>query len=77
MTSMNQAKLRILKQEMLHLNIVVLEVNKLEWTELRHFQSKNYKVTFSVKKLQSALFGEWRTEEIEFYKVWQYGLYII
>lgn len=46
-TSMNQGKMKIIKEEMEHLNIAVLGVSELKWTGMQHFQSDNYEVFYS------------------------------
>lgn len=45
--STNQGKLRTEKPEIEYLNIAILRVKELKWTELGHFQSENYKVNYS------------------------------
>ena len=47
MGSMNQGRLETVKQAREYLNITVLCVSKLEWTEMGHFQSDKYNVFYS------------------------------
>ena len=39
---MNQSKLEVLKQEMARMNINILEVSKLKWTEMGEFNSDDH-----------------------------------
>lgn len=47
MRRINQAKLKIVQQEMKYLNIAILGVNELKWTRLEHSQSENCKMFYS------------------------------
>lgn len=40
----NQGKLEIVMQKIGRLNIVVIGVSELKWSELKYFQSDDYKV---------------------------------
>lgn len=44
---MGHGKLEVVKQEKEHLNIAVLGISELKWTEMGHFQSGNCKVFHS------------------------------
>ena len=38
-SSMNQGKLEVVKQEMTRVNVDILEISKLRWTEMGEFNS--------------------------------------
>ena len=40
--SMNQGKLEVVKQEMARMNIDILEIRKLNWTEMGRFNSDDH-----------------------------------
>ena len=40
--SMNQGKLEVVKQEMARVNVDILGINKLKWTEMGEFNSDDH-----------------------------------
>ena len=44
--SMNQGKLEVIKQEMARVNIDILGISKLKWTEMGKFNSDNYYIYY-------------------------------
>ena len=43
---MNQGKLEVVKQEMARVNINILGISKLKWTEMGEFNSDNHYVYY-------------------------------
>ena len=44
--SMNQGKLDVVKQEMIRVNIDILGISKLKWTEMGEFNSDNHYIYY-------------------------------
>ena len=44
--SMNQGKLDVVKQEMAKVNVDILEVSKLKWTEMGEFNSDDHYIYY-------------------------------
>ena len=44
--SMNQGKLKVVKQEIARLNIDILGISKLKWTEMGEFNSQNHYIYY-------------------------------
>ena len=44
--SMNQSKLEVVKQEMARVNIDILEISKVKWTEKGEFNSDDYYIYY-------------------------------
>ena len=44
--SMNQGKLELVKQEMARVNVDILGINKLKWTELGEFNSDDHYIYY-------------------------------
>ena len=44
---MNQGKLEVVKQQMTRLNIDILGINKLRWTEMGEFNSDDHYIYYS------------------------------
>ena len=44
---MNQGKLEVLKQEMARVNIVILQIRELKWTEMGEFISGDHYIYYS------------------------------
>ena len=45
--SMNQAKLDVVKQEMARVNIDILEISELKWTQMGKFNSEDHYIYYS------------------------------
>ena len=45
-TSMNQGKLEVIKQEMARVNIDILEISELKWTEMSEFNSDDHYIYY-------------------------------
>ena len=45
-TSMNQSKLEVVKQEMARVNIDILEISELKWTRMGEFNSDDYYICY-------------------------------
>ena len=43
---MNQGKLEVVKQEMARVNIDILEMSELKWTEMGEFNSDDYYISY-------------------------------
>ena len=43
---MNQGKLEVVKQEMARVNIDILEISELRWTEMGEFNSENHYIYY-------------------------------
>ena len=43
---MNQGKLKVVKQEIARLNIDILGISKLKWTEMGEFNSQNHYIYY-------------------------------
>ena len=43
---MNQGKLEVVKQEMAKVNVDILEVSKLKWTEMGEFNSDDHYIYY-------------------------------
>ena len=44
---MNQAKLDVVKQEMARVNIDILEISELKWTQMGKFNSEDHYIYYS------------------------------
>ena len=44
--SMNQGKLEVVKQEMARVNINILEISELKWTEMGEFNANNHYIYY-------------------------------
>ena len=44
--SMNQGKLEVLKQEMARVNVDILEISELKWTEMGEFNSEDHYIYY-------------------------------
>ena len=44
--SMNQGKLKVVKQEMVRMNINILGISKLRWTEMGEFNSDDHYIHY-------------------------------
>ena len=44
--SMNQAKLDVVKQEMAKVNIDILEISELKWTQMGKFNSEDHYIYY-------------------------------
>ena len=47
---MNQGKLEVVKQEMARMNIDILGINKLTWTEMGEFNSDDHYICYCEKQ---------------------------
>ena len=56
---MNQGKLEVVKQEMARVNVDILGISKLKWTEMGEFNSDDHYIYYNGKKKKKPL------EEIE------------
>ena len=48
---MNQGKLEVVKQEMASVNIDILGISELKWTDLGEFNSDDYYIYYSGKRI--------------------------
>ena len=69
--SMNQGKLEVVKQEMARVNVDILGISELKWTEMGEFNSDDHYIYYcgqeslrrngvdfiAIKRVQSAIFG--------------------
>ena len=46
---MNQGKLQVVKQEMARVNIDILAINKIKWTEMGEFNSDDHYIYYCGK----------------------------
>ena len=44
--SMNQSKLEVVKQEMVRVNVNILGISELKWTEMGEFNSDDYYIYY-------------------------------
>ena len=52
---MNQGKLDVVKQEMARVNINILGISELKWTEMGKFNSDNHYVSYCVQESLDSL----------------------
>ena len=48
---MNQAKLEVIKQETARVNLNILGISELKWTDLGEFNSDDYYIYYSGKRI--------------------------
>ena len=48
--SMNQSKLEVVKQEMARVNVDILEISELKWTEMGEFNSDDHYIYYCGQK---------------------------
>ena len=65
-SSMNQGKLEVVKQEMARVNIDILEISKLKWTEMYEFNSDKHYIYYcgqeSLRRNGVAIIGNKRVQ---------------
>ena len=48
---MNQGKLKVVKKETARMNIYILGISELKWTDLSEFNSDDYYIYYSGKRI--------------------------